>query len=137
MSIYEDVPDRPRLDEAGFDDRLISAARLLKLTGKVALDTVADPGGLTLRCARCGGLVTMLMTATGSSWVVTPQQILQDTLRHLVTAHDQPLSAAAEGHREGQPEGHAGGQPKGHRGGQGGGHREGHREGQGGGRGDG
>lgn len=84
---------------AEFDDRLMTAERLLKLAGDHPLVVSPDPKAeppllplLPLDCAECGRPVARLTDADGFSYRVTAGQLLQDVLRHLVMAHDVPLS---------------------------------------------
>lgn len=93
----------PHLDDLGFDPRLMSADRLLRLAGDRALVLEGDPGldneVFRLRCRSCGGSTTVLTDRRGEAYPVTGTQLLMDVLRHMVMHHDIPLSGEKEGEK--------------------------------------
>ncbi len=76
---------------------MITAERLLALAGEHPI--LAGPGRrlpmLTVDCGLCGQPIGRLTDKTGVPYRFSAGQLLQDTLRHLVVAHDMPLSGAA------------------------------------------
>ena len=105
-----------------WDPRLISPERALRLTGdwpvrvtcEYALLSQFEPEGggpgqqpdrvqVNLRCGRCDQSVMLLGSGAPGELLIpvaavatTAAEIMSAVLRHLVMAHDQPLSAAAE-----------------------------------------
>lgn len=75
---------------AEFDERLITADRLLELAGEHRMKVSVAFGSLD--CAECGQAIVQLDDNDGQPYTVAPGQMLQDTLRHLVMRHDVPLS---------------------------------------------
>lgn len=77
-----------------FDARLMTAERLLQLAGDHPMRVTQhlDGADATLDCTGCGRAISKLSDTIGSPYEVTAGQLLQDVLRHLVMAHDVPLS---------------------------------------------
>lgn len=97
---FEPAPrERPQLDELGFDARLITPERLLRLAGgqpmRISTPEVGSPFR-SLDCGVCGKAIVQMKDAEGRPYTVTAGQILQDVLRHLVMDHDVPLSGKKE-----------------------------------------
>jgi hypothetical protein len=88
-----DAPARPQPDDLGFDRRLMSAERLLRLAGSHVMK-FSDPGpaNLYLDCTECGRAVEVLTDRSGGAYRITAGQLLANVLRHLVLRHDLPLS---------------------------------------------
>jgi hypothetical protein len=81
-----------------FDPRLITPARLLALAGEhpiVAGPHLRMPPHLSVDCGLCGQPIAKATDSKGVPYRFSAGQLLQDTLRHLVVAHDMPLSGAA------------------------------------------
>lgn len=85
------------MSEPVFDERLMTAERLLKLAGNhpTYLDRDEDDLFARLRCCLCDGQIEILMDVTGRPYPLTAKNLLTATLRHLVMHHDQPLSGKA------------------------------------------
>jgi hypothetical protein len=88
-------PERAQADDLGFDQRLMTAERLLRLAGRHPM-RFSDPGpaNLYLDCGLCGKAVEVLTDRRGGAYAITAGQLLANVLRHLVLRHDLPLSAA-------------------------------------------
>ena len=88
-----EAPARPQPDDLGFDPRLMSAERLLRLAGRHPMK-FSDPGpaDLYLDCAECGKAVEVLTDRRGGASKITAGPLLATVLRHLVLRHDLPLS---------------------------------------------
>lgn len=82
---------------AQFDERLMTADRQLELAGKHPMYLDRDEEGFIsrLRCCLCDGQIAILADVTGKPYTLTAQNLLTDTLRHLVVLHDLPLSGKA------------------------------------------
>lgn len=97
----EFVPDPrrpPRLDELGFDHRLMTPAKLLELAGNIPL-RFSEPGIplLWLDCEQCGKGIEQLTDGRAEACRVTAGQLLANVLRHQVMRHDLPLSGGHDG----------------------------------------
>lgn len=97
-----------------WDARLITPEQALRLAGdwpvytdwQFAKASQFEPEGggerqqdhwqVNLRCARDGQSVALLASPPGHT-LTTTGDLLSAILRHLVTAHDQPLSGAKDG----------------------------------------
>lgn len=85
--------EAPQLDDLGFDTRLMTAERLLRLAGKHPLRF--SETGLTsvyLDCTSCKRAVENLTDQRGGCYTFTAGQLLANTLRHLVMRHDLSLA---------------------------------------------
>jgi len=90
-----DGRDRPRVDDLGFDPRLMSAERLLRLAGKHPM-RFSETGlpNVYLDCCKDGRAIEVLTDRRGGCYQITAGQLLANVLRHLVLRHDLPLSGA-------------------------------------------
>lgn len=85
--------EQPRVDDLGFDTRLMSAERLMRLAGRHPLRF--SETGLTnvyLDCGRCRRAVENLTDSRGGCYTFTAGQLLANVLRHQVMRHDLSLA---------------------------------------------
>lgn len=74
-----------------FDERLISAERLLKVAGGHPM-RVHHGVVLALDCEECQKPIAQLTDRRDGAYPLTAGQLLQDVLRHLVMCHEVALS---------------------------------------------
>jgi len=90
-------PARPRVDELGFDHRLMTPERLLELGGKWPMRyTEVDGEFISLDCRVCGKAIEILTNERGESYVIGAGQILANVVRHRVMRHNLSLSGGGD-----------------------------------------
>jgi len=85
--------EQPRVDDLGFDTRLMSADRLLRLAGKHPM-RFSETGleKVYLDCTSCNRAIENLTDQRGGCYTFTAGQLLANVLRHLVMRHDLSLA---------------------------------------------
>jgi len=85
--------EKPQLDGLGFDTRLMSPGRLLRLAGNHPM-RFSETGlpMVYLDCARCRRAVENLTDKSGGCYTFTAGQLLANVLRHQVMRHDLSLA---------------------------------------------
>lgn len=97
MGWAPEPPQRPQADDLGFDPRLMTAERLLRLAGRHPM-RFSETGlpDVYLDCCQDGRAIEVLTDKRGGCYQVTAGQLLANVLRHLVLRHELSLSGGGD-----------------------------------------